>query len=90
MYYCAEHPDHATDRRKPGPGMLLEGARAHGIDLAQSWMVGDRAGDVEAGVRAGVRAILVRTGEGAQADGAGAEFVAEDFAGAVDFILQHG
>ena len=58
VYYCAEHPDHATDRRKPGPGMLLEGARDLSLDLARSWMVGDRAGDVEAGVRAGVRTIL--------------------------------
>ena len=88
VYYCAEHPDHATDRRKPGPGMLLEGARDHGIDLARSWMIGDRAGDVEAGVRAGVRSILVRTGEGAKADGSGAAHVAESFAEAVDFILR--
>ena len=87
VYYCAEHPDTASERRKPGPGMLLEAAREHGLDLARSWMIGDRAGDVEAGVRAGVRAILVRTGEGAAADGAGAVHVAADFAGAVDHIL---
>ena len=88
VHYCAEHPDHATERRKPGPGMLLEGARDHGIDLARSWMIGDRAGDVEAGVRAGVRSILVRTGEGAKADGSGAAYVAESFVEAVDFILR--
>ena len=87
VYYCAEHPDRASEWRKPGPGMLLEGARAHGIDLAHSWMIGDRSGDVEAGVRAGVRSILVRTGEGAAAKGAGAKMVAEDFVEAVDFIL---
>ena len=90
VYYCADHPDTATERRKPGPGMLLEAARDHGLDLARSWMVGDRAADVEAGVRAGVSAILVRTGEGAAADGARAACVAEDFAGAVDFILGEG
>ena len=88
MYYCAEHPDHPTERRKPGPGMLLEGARDHGIDLTRSWMIGDRAGDVEAGVRAGVRAILVRTGEGAAAMNTGAAMVAEDFVEAVAFILR--
>ncbi|MEO7319526.1 MAG: HAD family hydrolase [Chthoniobacteraceae bacterium] len=90
VYFCADHPDEATERRKPGPGMLLEAARDHGLDLPRSWMVGDRAGDVEAGWRAGVRAILVRTGEGAQADGTRAVFVAEDFARAVDFILGEG
>lgn len=89
VYYCAEHPDHATDRRKPGPGMLLEGARDHAIDMARSWMIGDRAGDVEAGVRAGVRSILVRTGEGAGADGSSAAHVAESLVEAVDFIIQN-
>lgn len=88
VYYCAEHPDHATDRRKPGPGMLLEGAREHAIDLTRSWMIGDRAGDVEAGVRAGVRSILVRTGEGSSAKGDGAACVAADFVEAVEFILK--
>ncbi len=88
MYFCAEHPDTATDRRKPGPGMLLEAARNHALDLSRSWMIGDRAGDVEAGARAGVRAILVRTGEGAAADGSRAVFVARDFAEAVSFILE--
>lgn len=90
VYYCAEHPDTATERRKPGPGMLLEAARDHGLDLARSWMVGDRAGDLEAGRRAGVRAILVRTGEGTEADGAGAVHVAADFLAAVIFILGEG
>ena len=87
MYFCADHPDAATERRKPGPGMLLEAARDHAIDLARSWMIGDRAGDVEAGVRAGVRTIFVRTGEGTGAKSDRAEFVADDFVAAVDFIL---
>ena len=87
MYYCADHPDTATERRKPGPGMLLDAARDFGIDLPDSWMVGDRGGDLEAGRRAGVRSILVRTGEGTKADGTDAAFVAADFSEAVDFIL---
>ena len=41
------------------PGMLLEAARRHTIDLAASWMVGDRESDIEAGARAGCRTILV-------------------------------
>ena len=90
VYFCADHPDAATERRKPGPGMLLEAARDQGIDLARSWMIGDRAGDVEAGVRAGVRAILVRTGEGVAAESAGAVFVAADFVEAAEFILKQG
>jgi D,D-heptose 1,7-bisphosphate phosphatase len=87
-YMCAEHPDTAGDRRKPGPGMLLEAARDLGIDLTRSWMVGDRTTDLEAGRRAGVRSVLVLTGEDARDHSAQAEFVAKDFASAADFILK--
>ena len=45
--------------RKPNPGMILEGARFYDIDLSQSWMIGDRMTDVEAGHRAGTRSILI-------------------------------
>ena len=62
-YHCPEAPGGASARRKPGPGMLLEGARDHGLDLARSYMVGDNCTDVESGRRAGVAAsILVLTG----------------------------
>ncbi|MEA3212014.1 MAG: D-glycero-D-manno-heptose 1,7-bisphosphate phosphatase [Chthoniobacter sp.] len=86
--FCADHPDQASSRRKPEPGMILEAAQELGLDLSRSWMVGDRAGDIAAGQRAGVRPILVRTGIGADADPAGAVFVAKDFASAVEFILK--
>jgi D-glycero-D-manno-heptose 1,7-bisphosphate phosphatase len=87
-YFCGDHPDEASERRKPAPGMLLEAARDLGLDLARSWMIGDRAGDLEAGQRAGCRSILVRTGVGANAEPSGADFVADDFAAAAAFILQ--
>jgi histidinol-phosphate phosphatase family protein len=48
--------------RKPAPGMLLEAARTHGLDLPQSWMVGDTLDDVEAGRRAGCRSLLLDVG----------------------------
>jgi histidinol-phosphate phosphatase family protein len=50
--------DDADPRRKPNPGMLLEAAAAHGLDLARSWMVGDSERDVEAGRRAGCGATV--------------------------------
>jgi D-glycero-D-manno-heptose 1,7-bisphosphate phosphatase len=50
--------------RKPKPGMLLTAARAHGIDLAASIMVGDRDKDVEAGRAAGCRTVFVVGGYG--------------------------
>jgi D-glycero-D-manno-heptose 1,7-bisphosphate phosphatase len=71
FYYCPHHPEAevpeyrvACECRKPAPGMLLEAGREHDIDLARSFAVGDRWTDVEAGVRAGVRSILVRSGYG--------------------------
>ncbi|MBS0481854.1 MAG: HAD-IIIA family hydrolase [Proteobacteria bacterium] len=48
--------------RKPAPGMLLDAAQFHNIDLSRSWMIGDRYCDIEAGRRAGTRTILVETG----------------------------
>ncbi|HEY0791948.1 MAG TPA: HAD family hydrolase [Chthoniobacterales bacterium] len=55
IYFCPDHPDRPTARRKPGPGMLLEAARDLKIRLWDSYMVGDRPVDVEAGLAAGVR-----------------------------------
>jgi D-glycero-D-manno-heptose 1,7-bisphosphate phosphatase len=46
-------------RRKPAPGMLLDTARELGLDLARSWMVGDRWRDVDCGQRAGVRTVFI-------------------------------
>ena len=71
-YFCPHHPRHAEGDyrrecscRKPLPGMLLQAAADFGIDLAASYMVGDKLADVEAGLAAGCRPILVRTGYGA-------------------------
>jgi D-glycero-D-manno-heptose 1,7-bisphosphate phosphatase len=58
------HPDHPC--RKPNPGMLLRAAAALRLDLAASWIIGDRATDMVAGCRAGLAGGLhVATGEGA-------------------------
>lgn len=61
ILYCPHERD-VCECRKPKPGMLLEAARRHAIDLAQSWMVGDSESDVEAGRRAGCRTVLVGPG----------------------------
>jgi D-glycero-D-manno-heptose 1,7-bisphosphate phosphatase len=53
----ADHPENR--RRKPEPGMLLDAAQALGLDLAQSWMVGDRWRDIDCGARAGCRTIFL-------------------------------
>ncbi len=55
---CGEADD-ACPRRKPNPGMLLEAAEKYAINLVESFMVGDRAKDIEAGRRAGCRTIFL-------------------------------
>jgi D-glycero-D-manno-heptose 1,7-bisphosphate phosphatase len=81
-YAVVDHPE-----RKPNPGMLLRAAEEHGFDLSRSWMVGDKALDLEAGRRAGCRVALVRTGYGSRVDGSAADLVAEDLPEAVELIL---
>ncbi len=59
---CCHTEQDKCDCRKPLPGMLLEAARKHNIDLAQSFMVGDRWRDIEAGYNAGCKTILIDYG----------------------------
>ncbi len=69
FYYCPHHPNGvvpnyaiACSCRKPEPGLLLSAADESGIDLAQSWFIGDILNDVEAGRRAGCKTILIDNG----------------------------
>lgn len=62
--YAPEHPDQATDMRKPGPGMLLDIARRLGAALDKVHAVGDSMRDIEAALAAGAQPVLVRTGNG--------------------------
>lgn len=66
VFACPHHPDAfveayriACDCRKPRPGSLRRAAVEHGIDLAASFMVGDRPSDILAGKRAGCRTVLI-------------------------------
>lgn len=56
---CYETRDQATERRKPGDGMLRDAAAKWTIDLRRSFMVGDRTSDVEAGRRAGCTTVFI-------------------------------
>lgn len=69
FYYCPHHPDGVVlpyaqncSCRKPGPGLLLRAAQEHGLNLHQSWMVGDILDDIEAGRRAGCKTVLLNNG----------------------------
>lgn len=85
-YFCPDAPWTPSTRRKPEPGMLLEAAEAHGIDLASSFMVGDKCTDIDCGRRAGLWTIQVLTGYGA-AEPCNPDAIAADFREAVTHIL---
>lgn len=64
IYFCPHKTEDACECRKPNPGLLERAAREHGLDLAASWIVGDRYADLEMAYAAGGRGILVMTGYG--------------------------
>ncbi|OGB87488.1 hypothetical protein A3H38_02985 [candidate division WOR-1 bacterium RIFCSPLOWO2_02_FULL_46_20] len=71
LYYCPHHPEHGLypykqdcQCRKPKPGLFKKAEKDLNIDLARSWMIGDKATDVEAGQRAGTKTVFVMTGKG--------------------------
>ena len=65
IYFAPEAPDQPSRNRKPSPQMLLDARDEFRIDLATSYMVGDKVSDIECGWNAGVKcSVLVRTGYG--------------------------
>ena len=102
-YYCPHHPEgkvaeftQTCNCRKPATGMLTTAAEDLGIDLAQSWVVGDQWRDVELAHRAGARGILVRTGYGQgleanwPSDIARPDVVCDDLLAAAAHIIDNG
>lgn len=86
IFVCPHDDADRCACRKPQPGLLLSAAREHGIDLARSFMVGDRWRDVEAGRAAGCRTVLVEMGY-REALKAPPDHVADGLGGAVRWIL---
>lgn len=100
LFYCPHHPHKGyegevlelkidCDCRKPKIGMLLKAAEKYNIDLFQSWYVGDTTTDIQTGINAGMKTVLVKTGEAGK-DGkypAKVDYEAENLIDAVDTIL---
>ena len=99
-FYCPHHPtegygDYKQDClcRKPKPGMLLKALERYHIDPKQSVMIGDKLIDVDAGQRANMTGILVKTGYGEQElsqpnPRVVPDFVANTLLEAADYALQ--
>ena len=103
VYYCPHHPEYGDRRyrkececRKPSPGMLERAVREYAIDLSNSYVIGDKASDIQLASGAGARGVLVRTGYGAEtAENPDVwpckpEFVADNLLEAVDRIVGRG
>ena len=87
VYFCPEHPEKATARRKPGTGMLEEARRDHQIVVEKSWFIGDKDTDILCGRRAGCKTILVLTGFGKNYRDSGPHFIAKDIVEAAEIVL---
>jgi D-glycero-D-manno-heptose 1,7-bisphosphate phosphatase len=82
FYYCRHDLDEGCDCRKPRPGLLLQAAREHGVDLRASVMVGDEETDVEAGRAAGCRTVRI----GPAGTTTAADVLASDLAAAAELV----
>jgi D-glycero-D-manno-heptose 1,7-bisphosphate phosphatase len=101
IYYCPHHTEGKNeayvkdcDCRKPRPGLVHKAQRDLDIDLARSWVVGDKASDIELAKQAGLRSILVLSGYGeaareeADSTGQTPDFIAADLLEAAGHILR--
>jgi histidinol-phosphate phosphatase family protein len=98
IYFCPHHPDkgYKEERteykidclcRKPKPGMLLDAARDFNLDLSASFIIGDNDRDILAGINAGCKTVGVMTGYGLKKASVLPDFFFENFAEAVDYIV---
>jgi D-glycero-D-manno-heptose 1,7-bisphosphate phosphatase len=101
IYYCPHHPEigegdyrKKCNCRKPAPGMLKTAAREHDINLAHSFVIGDKISDVYLAHNVGAKGILVLTGWGRRDYEAHKakwpkppDYIAQDLSEAVDWIL---
>jgi D-glycero-D-manno-heptose 1,7-bisphosphate phosphatase len=96
-YYCPHHLEGSIEKftrecdcRKPKPGQLHQAAADLDLDLAGSFVVGDRWSDVEAAAAVGGRGVLVRTGYGMQAaqESRPAAVIVDNLIAAVAWILR--
>jgi D-glycero-D-manno-heptose 1,7-bisphosphate phosphatase len=90
VFVCPHGPDEGCPCRKPAPGLIEDAVRFAGVSHDETVVVGDAARDLEAARRAGVRAILVRTGKGRDTEaGLGESGIAvyDDLRGAAEAIV---
>ena len=92
VYFAPESPDVPSRGRKPSPQFLLDARDEFALDLAASYMIGDKLSDLECGWNAGVKkSLLVLTGYGVETERTSSlknAIVVNDLAAAVDWVLR--
>jgi histidinol-phosphate phosphatase family protein len=93
IFFCPHHPEYSEGElcgcRKPEAGLVGQAVREFGIELAESYMIGDKTSDIQTGINAGMQTILVRTGKAGK-DGlfrVSADWIEDDLLGAITRIL---
>ncbi len=88
IYFCPHSLSEDCECRKPKAGLLRRAEQELNLSLADSWMVGDKAADVQAGKAAGCKTILVATGHGQKEKGLGGEdFYVHELREAAELIM---
>lgn len=100
IIFCPHHPDKGYSEenvkykisctcRKPGIGMISQMAEKHNIDLSESYMIGDSTVDIQAGINAGLKTVMVKTGQAGMDEkyDVSADFETENLLEAVKLIL---
>jgi D,D-heptose 1,7-bisphosphate phosphatase len=96
FYYCPHHPDFSSEEecscRKPSPQLIFRASKEHNINLVKSYFIGDTISDIQCGLNAGLKTVLVKTGYGKesisilQKENKIPTFVAENLLDACSFI----
>lgn len=100
IYFCPHHPDSGYPEenpvfkidckcRKPKTEMIDRAVKEYNVDIENSWFIGDTTTDIQTGINARLKTILVRTGKGGK-DGkfnCNPDFIFDDLDKAIDFIL---
>jgi histidinol-phosphate phosphatase family protein len=87
IYFCQHDTSENCSCRKPKPGLLLQAADDHALDLSSSWMVGDAASDVAAGRAAGCKTVRILLAQPAAEQDVRADITTRDLPEAVQQIL---
>lgn len=88
IFVCYHDNMDNCDCRKPKTGLILQAAEKYGLDLSQSWLVGDRWKDIAAGKVAGLKTIFVNYHYAETYESAPADFTVEDTVYLADIILK--